>query len=184
MSAKSALLTDIVNNHRQALRSYIIRRVGNTDDADDILQDVFYRLARCDDSEISGIERMSSWLYKVAHNAIINLWRKRREEPWSSAADSDDVYDYFAGMLSAPPADDPENICLRKVIWQELEVALAALPPEQSEVFCLTVFEGIPVKEIAANTGVPQATVLSRKHYAVKYIRTRLLGLYQDILDY
>ena len=68
-------------------------------------------------------------------------------------------------------------------MWQELEYALAELPSEQREVFCLTVFDGVPVKDISANTGVPVATLLSRKHYAVKSLRIRLRGLYEDILN-
>ena len=79
---------------------------------------------------------------------------------------------------------DPESVYLRKLVWEELAEALACLPPEQSEVFCATVFDGVPVKEISADTGVPVATLLSRKHYAVKFLRMRLRWLYEDLLDY
>ena len=86
-------------------------------------------------------------------------------------------------MLFSEPAGEPENVYLRKLVWQELDNALSELPPEQSEVFCLTVFDGVPVKDISENTGVPVATLLSRKHYAVKHLRLRLRGLYEDILN-
>lgn len=60
-------------------------------------------------------------------------------------------------------------------------MALAELPPEQSEIFCLTVFDGMPVKEISAATGIPPATLISRKHYAVKYLRKRFHDLYDAL---
>jgi len=56
------------------------------------------------------------------------------------------------------------------------------LPPEQREIFELTELDGIPVKEIAETTGIPVNTLLSRKHYAIKHLRKRLVGLYNDII--
>lgn len=68
------------------------------------------------------------------------------------------------------------------LVWEELENALAELPPEQSSIFCMTELDGIPVKEIAEASGIPMNTLLSRKHYAVKHLRLRLRELYEEII--
>lgn len=183
MSEDKASIAEIVECYSPRLRSYIRQRVSTHEDAEDILQDVFCQLVRTSQTTGNDIERISAWLYRVARNSILNLWRKKREEPFGGWCDDGEAFDNLAGMIFSAPADEPENIYLRKLVWQELEYALAELPSEQREVFCLTVFDGVPVKDISANTGVPVATLLSRKHYAVKFLRIRLRGLYEDILN-
>ena len=81
-------------------------------------------------------------------------------------------------------APSPETEYMRSLVWQELKVALAELPSEQREVFELMELEGFSVKEVSELISVPANTVLSRKHYAVKFLRKRLEGLYNDILTY
>jgi RNA polymerase sigma factor (sigma-70 family) len=85
----------------------------------------------------------------------------------------------FGDETTAP---SPETEYLRTMVWEELETALAELPPEQREIFELTELDGIPVKAIAETTGVAVNTLLSRKHYAVVHLRKRLAGLYEDIM--
>lgn len=183
-SEKGAYITGIFECYSPRLRSYIRGQVGDTDDAEDILQDVFYQLVRTAGDGAGDIEKISGWLYRVARNSILNLWRRKHEKPLSAlTVYGDDPFDGLAEMLFSEPAGEPENVYLRKLVWQELDNALSELPPEQSEVFCLTVFDGVPVKDISENTGVPVATLLSRKHYAVKHLRLRLRGLYEDILN-
>ena len=172
----STAVTDIVARYSSRLFYYIRNRVESREDAEDILQEVFYQLSRSlgDGGEIA---RISSWLYRVARNSILNLWRKKGE----FAADGlPGGIDALSEMLFSE--SDTEKDYLRKLVWQELEYALAELPMEQSDVFCMTVFEGVPAKVIAENLGIPVATVLSRKHYAVKHLRIRLRGLYDDLM--
>lgn len=174
-------LTEIVECYSPPLRSYIRRQVDNREDAEDILQDVFCQLVHITNNpDSSDIEKISGWLYRVARNAILNLWRKRREVPLTVIAEQE-AFDNLASCLFSEPAGEPENMLLRQLVWQELDFALAELPPEQREVFCLTVFDGLPVKDISESTGVPVATLLSRKHYAVKSLRIKLRGLYEDL---
>ena len=161
------------------LLGYIQSQVGSQEDAKDILQDVFYQLARTSGDGLSEIERTSSWLYKVARNAVLNFWRKKREV----SLDAEDlVCEDIALTLFCNPQDAPDTVLLRKLVWQELDIALSELPPEQSEVFCLTVFDGMTIKDISSATGVPAATLLSRKHYAVKYLRKRFHNLYDALI--
>lgn len=175
-------ITRIVEEYAPRLRAYIRGRVGCREDAEDILQDVFCQLVRVSQTDGGEITRMASWLYKVARNAVLNLWRSRRDVRVSYPGDDDSACEGLSDILFGASDGGPEKEYMRRLVWQELEYALAELPPEQSEVFCLTVFDNIPVKDISAATGVSVATLLSRKHYAVKFLRMRLRGLYEDIM--
>lgn len=175
-------LERVYTEYSPRLLGYIRSQVDNHEDAEDILQDVFYQLARTssDCDCMSEIERVSSWLYKVARNLVLNFWRKKREV----SLDAEDlVCEDIAQSLFCSPQDAPDTVLLRKLVWQELDIALSELPPEQCEVFCLTVFDGMAVKDISSATGVPAATLLSRKHYAVKYLRKRFHNLYDAMIS-
>ena len=170
---------DVFSEYSPRLLGYIQSQVSNREDAEDILQDVFYQLARSSAEEGSEIERVSAWLYRVTRNMVLNFWRKKREVTFDT---EDPVCDDIARTLFCAPQDAPDAVYLRRLVWQELDDALADLPPEQSEVFCMTVFDGIPVKDISTATGIPVATLLSRKHYAVKYLRGRFHDLYDALI--
>lgn len=171
-------LGDIVSEYSPRLMGYIRSMVKTREDAEDILQDVFYQLARTSADDETEIGHISAWLYRVARNSVLNFWRKKREV---SIETEDTVCEEIAQTLFCSPQDAPDTIYLRQLVWQELDMALVELPPEQSEVFCLTVFDGMPVKEISAATGIPAATLISRKHYAVKYLRKRFHELYDAL---
>lgn len=127
-------------------------------------------------------------LYRVTRNTIINKGKKKSEEEWpvSQYEEEEGVLSDFSTVLFADDelAPSPETEYMRSLVWQELKVALAELPSEQREVFELMELEGFSVKEVSELISVPANTVLSRKHYAVKFLRKRLEGLYNDILTY
>jgi RNA polymerase sigma factor (sigma-70 family) len=165
-------LEKLIVEYQPRLKAFIRKHVANRDDADDILQDVFYQLVKTADN----IEQVTAWLYRVARNAIINKGIKKHEEKLPD----DRILKDFSELLFNETS--PETEYLRSLVWIELENALAELPPEQREAFELTELDGLPVKEIAQTAGIPVNTLLSRKHYAVKHLRNRLSGLYADIL--
>lgn len=176
-------IENIVAEYSPQLLGYIRSQVKCREVAEDILQDVFYQLARSSADETGGIERISAWLYRVARNSVLNFWRKKREVPLSSVFDTEDeICEEISATLYSDSPDTPDAVYFRQLVWQELDHALSELPPEQAEVFCLTVFDGMPVKDIAAATGTPVATLLSRKHYAVKHLRARFHELYHALI--
>lgn len=178
----------LIVEHQPRLKSFIRKRVSSKEDADDVLQDVFYQLVTYLDEAVSPIYELSAWLNKVAQNTIINRSKKKKEEALPEFKDSEfeeslfrDFSDILFGTEEASPS--PEMEYLRSLVWTELETALSELPVEQREIFELTELEGLPVKDIAHQTGVPVNTLLSRKHYAVLHLRKRLAELYNDLIE-
>lgn len=182
----SPSLESFVQEYTPRLRSFIRSRVACREDAEDILQEIFYQLVRTTAGDLGQIERMSAWLFRVAQNTILNLWRKKREDELPQWGEDEDYQacEELSEVLFNSDNPTPDVVYLRKLVWQELDAALEELPPEQREVFCLTVFDGVPVKEIAQATGVSVPTLLSRKFYAVRFLRNRLGELYNDIVNY
>jgi len=176
----------LITEYQPQLKSFIRKRVATKEDAEDILQDVFYQLVKTVETTLKPIEQVSAWLYRVARNTIINKGRKKQEEELPGLQYDEDggVLKDFSEVLFGDSGSTPETEYLRSLVWEELEAALSELPSEQREVFELTELDGLSVKEIADTLGVPANTILSRKHYAVKFLRKRLADLYKEILYY
>ncbi len=174
-------LESAVTNERRRLFDFIRRRVRSDDDAEDILQDVFTQLA-ANDSLTEPIERLSSWLFTVARNKIIDWYRKRK--PDSLPADRVDGNErlLLADILE-DPRQDPDDVYARSLLWSEFADALDELPANQRDVFVMHEFEGKSFKEIAELTGEPVNTLLSRKRYAVLFLREQLRELYQELFS-
>ena len=173
----------LVTAYKPRLDAFIRKRVSNKEDAEDILQDVFYQLAKVD-TAMNPIEQVTAWLYRVARNMIINKQIKKREEELPSYHNDDDemLYDISEMLFSRQTSPSPETEYLRSLMWVELENALSELPAAQREVFQKTELDGLSFKKISEETGVSINTLLSRKRYAVLHLRNRLSELYEEIL--
>lgn len=173
-----------IREHQPRIRSFIKTRVPTQEDAEDIAQDVFFQLVKTMETTHNPIENISGWLFRVARNLIINKNKKKRETSLPLEFDNSEQEDVFATLF--PPTDEsdsPVNIYIRSQMWKELEMALTELPIEQREIFELTELDGLPVKEISEATDVPVNTLLSRKHYAVKFLRKRLRSIYEELIN-
>lgn len=175
------LISDVVKQEQARLRNFIRRRVPDPLDAEDILQDVFYKLVEAN-RLLMPIEHITGWLFRVARNRIIDLFRKKQPENFSDAAvmDEDNELLQLEDLLPSPDAG-PDALYARKVLLDELDLALDELPEEQREVFVAHELEGRSFKEIAAETGVSVNTLLSRKRYAVLHLRARLQKIYDEL---
>ena len=173
-------ISTAVQREQVRLRDFIRRRVPDPRDAEDILQDVFFELVEAN-RLLMPIEHVTGWLFRVARNRITDLFRKKRPESFSepAVADEDGEHLRLEDLLPSPDAG-PEALYARNVLLAELELALDELPEEQREVFVAHELEGRSFKEMAADTGVGVNTLLSRKHYAVRHLRERLQGVYDD----
>ncbi len=175
-------ISEAVEGERARMRNFIRRRVADPADADDILQDVFYKLVEAN-RLLMPIEHLTGWLFEVARNRITDLLRKKKPENFSDAgvADDDGERLRFEDLLPSPDAG-PEALYARSVLLDELEAALGELPEEQRAVFVAHELEGRSFKEIAAQTGVSVNTLLSRKRYAVLHLRERLHDIYDEFM--
>ncbi len=174
---------EIARNYRSRLKRFIWKRVSSAEDAEDILQDVFYQLAEAD-RLMKPIEHISAWLYTVAGNRITDLYRKKRPEPLSEYfSENEDMVAEFVGLIYETE-NTPENEYLKSLFWEELEIALKELPREQRMIFELNELEGISFKELAGLTGETVNTLISRKRYAVLHLRKRLQTLYNELINF
>jgi len=184
MAEQDQRLTDTIGREQGRLRNFIRRRVADEADAEDILQDVFYELIEAY-RLMKPIEQAGAWLYRVARNRIIDRFRKKRPESLSAdAVPENDEGDRLSleDLLPSPDAG-PEAAYARTILLDELEEAIDELPEEQREVFLAHEYEGKSFKELSAETGVSVNTLLSRKHYAVLYLRRRLQTIYEEFLS-
>jgi RNA polymerase sigma factor (sigma-70 family) len=175
-------ISDVVKREQSRLRNFIRRRVPDPLDAEDILQDVFYRLVEAN-RLLMPIEHVTGWLFRVARNRITDLFRKKEPENFSDIEPADDggVLLQFEDLLPSPDSG-PEALYARNVLLDELELALEELPEEQREVFVAHEFDGRSFKEMSAETGVSVNTLLSRKRYAVLHLRERLQRVYDEFM--
>jgi RNA polymerase sigma factor (sigma-70 family) len=181
MTEQDRQISEVVVEQRSRLRNFIRRRVPDPADAEDIVQDVFYKLVEAN-RLLMPVDHVTGWLFRVARNRITDLFRKKKPEPFSDVAvvDEDGGLLQIEDLLPSPDAG-PEALYFRSVLLEELDLALEELPDEQREVFVAHEFEGRSFKELSAETGVSVNTLLSRKRYAVLHLRERLQNIHDDL---
>ena len=175
-------ITGTIKEYSRRLMGFIKQRVSVNEDAEDILQDVFYQFA----GNTEPIERVGSWLFTVARNKITDSYRKQKlplaDDVFGISESEEDGFDWREILLTTN--DNSETEFLRNLFWEELQQALDELPAEQRDVFIKNEIEDIPFKDISAETGLSVATLISRKRYAVLHLRERLLSLKEELLNY
>jgi len=180
MAEQDQQISEAIKRERDKLRNFIRRRVPDPGDAEDILQDVFYKLVEAN-RLLMPIDHVTGWLFRVTRNRIADLFRKRRTENigTTDVVNDNDELLRLEDLLPSPDAL-PDAIYARNLILDELEMAIDELPEEQREVFVAHELEGRSFKQIAAETGVSLNTLLSRKRYAVLHLRERLADIYEE----
>jgi RNA polymerase sigma factor (sigma-70 family) len=173
-------ISETVEREQARLRSFIRRRVADQRDAEDILQEVFYEFVEAY-RLMKPIEQVSGWLFRVARNRIIDLFRRKKAgslaDPVAIADDGEELL--LQDLLPSPDAG-PDAAFARGVLLEELDEALDELPGAQREVFLAHEVEGRSFKDLSAETGVSVNTLLARKHRAVVHLRRRLQAIYEE----
>lgn len=177
---KNSELAAAMKENEGRLRAFIRKRVPSWADVEDILQEVSYKFVRVN-SLLQPVEQVSAWLFKAARNEIIDRSRKKTEQQLPEGAD-DNWLDEDLAEIMFGQASSVEEQYLSALFWDELEAALAELPPAQREIFELTELQGKSFKELAAERGENINTLLSHKRRAVLHLRERLSELYQEII--
>jgi RNA polymerase sigma factor (sigma-70 family) len=181
MANQDERISEAIDREHPRLRNFIRRRVADREDAEDILQDVYYELVEAS-RMLEPVEQVTAWLFRVARNRIIDLFRRRQREALRKepAPVADDGGESAWGELLPSTDAGPDAAYVRSVLLEELDAALDELPDEQREVFVAHELMGRSFKEIATQTGVSVNTLLSRKHYAVLHLRERLQAIHDE----
>ena len=181
MSEQKAIsITKTIKQFRQRLFGFVHEKVKSTEDAEDILQDVWFQLSNLTD--IEKLENVSAWLYEVARNKITDKARKK-----TNLALEDYVYETedgefnFKHILLLDDSNNPDLGFFKEAFWKEFKLALDELPENQKEVFLLNEMEDMTLQQIADQKGENIKTIISRKGYAVKHLRNKLNYLYQEL---
>lgn len=174
-------ISETIAREQARLRQFIRKRVPDDGDAEDIFQEVFYELVDAY-RLMTPVEQVGAWLFRVARNRIIDLFRSKRPALLgndSMLTTEDGEARQWEDLLPSPDAG-PEGAYARSVLLEELDAALEELPEEQREVFVAHEIEGRSFKEMSEATGVSVNTLLSRKRYAVLQLRRRLQAIHNE----
>jgi len=174
-------ITEAVKQEQSRLRNFIRRRVPDSRDAEDILQEVFSELVEAN-RLLMPIDHLTGWLFRVARNRITDLFRKKRPESLSESVGGEGEPLTLEDLLPSPDAG-PDALYARSVLLEEIEEALDELPEEQREVFVGHEIEGRSFKEMSAESGVNVNTLLARKRYAALHLRERLQSIYDELTN-
>jgi len=180
-SEESEKMGKVYNSERRRLLGYIKKRISDSLDAEDILQDVFYQLT-IGFQEYRTIENLTAWIYRVTDNRIIDLFRKKKTETFSQIEKKyHDDGPISLEELIPDLGNSPEEEELKQKIWETIEKTLKEIPQEQSTVFIANEFDEISFNEISEKTGIGINTLISRKRYAVLALRENLKTLYNEL---
>jgi RNA polymerase sigma-70 factor, ECF subfamily len=160
----------LYDDHAQALFAFLLNFTRDENDTRDVLQEVFVKIARQPEL-IGGARDVRAFLIRLAHNAAIDLMRRRsaRERRHEQAG--------AEKMSPFAPSADPDETAFR----HELSIALGELPHEQRAVVHLKLWEGLTFEQIAAALNIPPNTAASRYRYGLDKLRSRLRPLYEEL---
>jgi RNA polymerase sigma-70 factor (ECF subfamily) len=160
----------LYDEHAQPLYAFLLNLTRDEADTRDLLQELFVKLARSPHL-LAGIRAERAFLIRLAHNAAIDLMRRRGSRNRTK--------ENFAAEIISPfaPARDPDE----KVFRENLAAALGELPEEQRAVVHLKLWEGLTFEEIAAALEIPPNTAASRYRYGLDKLRDRLRPLYEEM---
>ena len=160
----------LYDKHAQPLFAFLLNFTRDEADTRDLLQEIFVKLAR-EPKLLVGVREERAFLIRLAHNAAIDLIRRRGTRERTKENFAAETISIFA------PANDPDG----KFFREELAIALGELPDEQRAVVHLKLWEGLTFEEIAEALEIPPNTAASRYRYGLDKMRGRLRPLYEEM---
>ena len=157
---------------RGPLYRYFLRQCGHAGQADELFQDVFMRVIGAS-ANYEPAARFSTWLFRIAHNRLVDHWRKMGREPVDPLPSGEDGDDCEPDP-PAPEGSAPDHQAERRELAEALMAALNGLPRLQREAFLLAEEGGLTLAEIASVSGVGRETIKSRLRYATDKLRNKL----------
>jgi RNA polymerase sigma-70 factor (ECF subfamily) len=160
----------LYDDHAPALFAFLLNLTRNEDDTRDVLQDLFAKLGRRPEL-LAGARDERAYLLRLAHNAAVDLMRRRITRNEQHERFIEERVALFA------PSSNPDEAAFRA----ELAAALGELPPDQRAVVHLKLWEGLTFEQIAATLDIPLNTAASRYRYGIDKLRVRLRPLYEEV---
>lgn len=177
---KARSITSTIKQFNRKLFGFVRDKVKSTEDAEDILQDVWVQLSNV--SDIGDLENVSAWLYEVARNKITDKSRKKTNLALEDFSYENDEGEFnFKEILLLDDTNNPDLAFFKELFWKEFQTAIDELPENQREVFLLNEMEDMTLQQIADQKGENIKTIISRKGYAVKHLRNKLNYLYEEL---
>lgn len=179
--SKKQNIIQTVKDYGNRLFNFIRGKVNTDEDAEDILQEVWYQFTNV--SATQTIEQVSGWLYAVARNKITDKYRKQKPELLDDTLYEDEEGEFHFKEILFANNNNPETESIKKLFWEELIAGLNELPENQKQVFIWNEMEEMTLQQITDKTGENLKTIISRKGYAVKHLRSRLQYLYNELIN-
>lgn len=174
----------VISKEKSRLLNFIRQRTPTLEDAEDILQDVFYELVQSY-RLMKPVEQLASWLFTVARNKITDSYRKKKSSSLEDVARMQEENDeplFLADILKSNALSADEKM-MNDLIMETIADCLDELPKEQRDAFVMHELEDKSMQQIADEMNVSVKTVISRKRYAVLFLRERLQFIYKQILN-
>lgn len=160
----------LYRRHKGPLYRYFLRMVRPSAVAEELFQDVWTNVIRVR-RQYEARAKFATWLYRIAHNRLIDHYRRvAADVPLSYRDDPDDVLDAMPDAEFREPANELE----RRRLAQRIVALVTELPEAQREIFLLREEGGLSLEQITAATGVPLETAKSRLRYALAKLRRAL----------
>lgn len=174
---RDSKITEWFGQYGKRVLAFVRSKINDFEAAEDTAQEVWLQLMR--QEELEKIEQVGNWLFTAARNRVTDYYRKKKPVPFSQIApentdtEGDDEGDWAADLVFDQWLEQnlPDALLESQELWDELDRALATLPPEQREVFVAHELYDVPFREMAEQTGLSVNTLLARKRYAVLRLR-------------
>lgn len=158
---------------RRPLFRYVAHQCGQDGASDELFQDIWLRVVNAR-LQYEAAAKFSTWLFRIAHNRLVDHWRSTNRTPVVDTALPDDEDADFTASIPSPDDDRPDRRAERKALAEQIVVAVQALPDVQRETFLLSQDGDMTLEEIASLMGVGRETVKSRLRYALGKLRQEL----------
>ena len=179
---KTKSISNTIQEFGERLFGFVRKKVKSTEDAEDILQEVWFQLSNL--SDIAEVENVSAWLYEVARNKITDKARKKKNELLEDYSYETEEGEFnFKEILLLDDTNNPDLTFFKELFWKEFQQAINELPPNQKDVFILNEIEDLTLQQIADQQGENLKTIISRKGYAIRHLRNKLGYLYKEMIS-
>ncbi|GGD38046.1 MULTISPECIES: RNA polymerase sigma factor [Muriicola] len=167
ISGEEKALEILINRHNQRISSFIYSKVLDRDVTEDIFQDTFIKVIKTlKKGNYSEEGKFLPWVMRIAHNLIIDHFRKNKRMPKFEGNDDFNIFSVIGDdKLNA------EKQLIKDQIDSDLTLLIEELPDDQKEVLLMRIYKDMSFKEISENTGVSINTALGRMRYALINLR-------------